>query len=280
MGITPGTHCDIPAMSPYHVLIQWQHTPAPIPCSYTLAIHSCVVAIPQTVCRELATSVANWPHQSRTAHISRELATSVANWPHQSRTAHVSRNPPTSIKKPRAIRISYPPTPLEFSLPTHIHDFKGKASSLASHLLQTVHIFFITFMVRPNTAFSNQDTLREKARLRMAKLRAANASKSAGDRAESMVHARASQAKYRERRRKDNDPDDEGDGTDADTPSDSGYAGDEDEDMDQSDCVAEDQIESAKKKIALTATRYRGIPKFLLTHEFRYDLQRAEAAYD
>ncbi|KAG5222166.1 hypothetical protein IMY05_C3416000100 [Salix suchowensis] len=225
------------------------------------------------ISRELATSVANCPHQSRTGHISRELATSVANCPRQSQS-------PTSIKKPRAIRISYPPTPLEFSLPTHIHDFKGKASSLASHLLQTVHIFFITFMVRPNTAFSNQDTLREKARLRMAKLRAANASKSAGDRAESMVHARASQAKYRERRRKDNDPDDEGDGTDADTPSDSGYAGDEDEDMDQSDCVAEDQIESAKKKIALTATRYRGIPKFLLTHEFRYDLQRAEAAYD
>ncbi|KAF4601359.1 hypothetical protein EYR40_004957 [Pleurotus pulmonarius] len=140
----------------------------------------------------------------------------------------------------------------------------------------------------------NQDTLREKARLRMAKLRAANASKSAGDREKSMVHARASRAKYRERNRvmlrikeakrraqraKDDVSDAASDGADTDVPSDGGYAGDDDEDVDPPEHNTEDQKERAEK-VSLSATLYRGIPKFLLTNDFRRHLQRAEAAYN
>ncbi|KAF4586549.1 hypothetical protein EYR38_010828 [Pleurotus pulmonarius] len=53
----------------------------------------------------------------------------------------------------------------------------------------------------------NRDTLREKARLRMARLRAENATKSDESKAQASAALRASQAKYRTRKKASNQPD-------------------------------------------------------------------------
>ncbi|KAF9490142.1 hypothetical protein BDN71DRAFT_222661 [Pleurotus eryngii] len=87
---------------------------------------------------------------SRTRHSSRELATPVANLPHQSQTRHINCELATSVANfPRQVRSRGPVLPPD-----------NRARSLAGYYQR------------------NQDTLREKARLRMAKLRAANTLKS------------------------------------------------------------------------------------------------------
>ncbi|KAF4583697.1 hypothetical protein EYR40_002188 [Pleurotus pulmonarius] len=111
----------------------------------------------------------------------------------------------------------------------------------------------------------NQDVLREKARLRMAKLRAANTLKSVEMRNDATRRSRSSQAKYRERNRaglrikqserraraKDKDiglrSEDPPSEDEEDPPSDGGYAGDEEALSNQSNDEPEDQVDTREK---------------------------------